>query len=322
MKTGLRKFIYRVIQAVIFLVILSILVFILSRLAPGDPMHAYYGDALERMSAEQIEAARARLSLDDGPVTQYLTWAGRVLQGDFGISFQYKEAVSSVIGDYWLNTLLLGGISFVLTFVLATLLGIYCASRHGRLIDKLIHKLGVLSSTVPTFFLALMLILIFAVNLKILPSGGATALDGSGRGIYLILPAFTLIFTHLWYYAYIIRNKMIRELDKDYVQLCRVKGIKNGSILFRHCLKNISPSIISLMVVSLPHILGGTYIVEMVFSYPGLGMLSFESAKYHDYNMLLMLCLITGLVVIVGNMIGEEVSELIDPRMRRRGVPA
>lgn len=309
----------KVVQAVIFIIILSVFVFALSRLAPGDPMRSYYGDAIERMSVEQVEDAREDLGLNDPLIFQYFSWGKGVLTGDWGMSYRYKEPVADVVGDYWFNTLLLGGVSFILTFFFAILLGVFCASMEGRFADKAIHKLGTLSSTIPTFFLSIVLIMIFAVKLDVLPSGGAAYLDGGGRVIHLILPCSVLILGHLWYYAYIIRNHMMQELGKDYVALCRVKGLSNGSILFKHCLKNILPTVISLMAVSLPHILAGTYIVEMVFSYPGLGSLSFESVKYHDYNMLLILCLITGAVVLVGNLIGEELSALADPRMRRRG---
>jgi peptide/nickel transport system permease protein len=113
-----------------------------------------------------------------------------------------------------------------------------------------------------------------------------------------------------------IRNKMLEELRMDYVLLLRVKGVGKQRILFGHCLKNILPSILAMMAVSAAHIIGGTYIAEMVFSYPGLGTLSFESACYSDYNMLSVLCLMTGVVVISVNLLGQTISEHVDPRMR------
>ena len=115
---------------------------------------------------------------------------------------------------------------------------------------------------------------------------------------HLIMPMAVVILEHLWYYAYMIRNRLLEETRRDYVLLCKGKGHVLGQIMRRHCLRNIMPTYISLMAISVPHILGGTYIVETVFSYPGIGTLSYESARYGDYNMLMVLCLLTGAVVI------------------------
>lgn len=134
--------------------------------------------------------------------------------------------------------------------------------------------------------------------------------------MHLILPMAVIVLGHLWYYAYMIRNMLIEEMRKDYVLLCRSKGLTKRQIMVRHCLRNILPAYISMMAISVPHILGGTYIVETVFSYPGIGTLSYESARYADYNMLMVLCLFTGIVVIFCNMLGQAVSEQIDPRVR------
>ena len=129
-----------------------------------------------------------------------------------------------------------------------------------------------------------------------------------------------VVFGHLWYYAYMIRNKLLEEIRSDYVLLFKSIGVGKRRILVRHCLKNIMPTIISIMAISVPHIVGGTYIVETVFSYPGIGMLSYESARYGDYNMLMVLCMLTGVVVIFCNMIGQIINERIDPRIKANEV--
>lgn len=120
--------------------------------------------------------------------------------------------------------------------------------------------------------------------------------------MHLILPLTVVVLGHLWYYAYMIRNRILEEVRADYVLLARAKGLTKWGVLFRHCLRNVMPSYLSLMAISVPHILGGTYIVEMVFSYPGLGTLTYESARYHDYNLLMLLCMLTGIVVILCNL--------------------
>ena len=113
-----------------------------------------------------------------------------------------------------------------------------------------------------------------------------------------------------------VRNKILEEMREDYVLLAKVKGLKNNQIIYKHCLRNIAPSFITIMAVSVPHILAGTYVVEKVFSYPGIGTLIFESAKYHDYNMLMVLTLITGVLVLISNMIAQIINTKIDPRMK------
>jgi peptide/nickel transport system permease protein len=283
-------------------------------------LRAYYGDGLDRMSEEQKEIARENLGLNDSLPTQYFRWAGKALQGDLGLSFKYKRPVTEVIGKVWMNTLTLGGLSFLFTFLFAIWLGCFCALREESRTDRILCKLGVVSGSIPAFFLALLLLLIFSVNLGIFPSGGAYSLghadDLADRICHLILPVTVMVLGHLWYYAYMIRNKLLEETRKDYVMLCKAEGTPRREILYRYCFRNILPSLLVIMAISVPHILGGTYVVEMVFAYPGIGTLSFESALYKDYNMLMALCMLTGAVVLVFNLLAQIISEMIDPRMQ------
>jgi peptide/nickel transport system permease protein len=304
---------------VVFLLLLSVMVFWLARLSPGDPLTAYYGEAVERMNEEQRVAAMSRLSLDQPIAMQYMTWLSDALRGDFGMYHQYKQSVTVVVGRLLGNTLWLGIPAYLLTFVLAIALGVFCAAKEGEMMDRIIGRIGTATSVIPSFFVALIAILIFGVKLKILPTGGAYSLGGGGvadRVVHLILPVFVMIFSHLWYYAYMIRNRIIEELRKDYVLLLRVKRLSGVNILLRHCLRNGLPMLITIMAVSIPHIIAGTYIVEAVFGYPGIGTLTFESARYGDYNMLSALTLLTGFIVLVSGMVGQALSELLDWRMR------
>ena len=300
--------------------LLSLLVFVISRLTPTDPLQAYYGERTEKMSVEEKNWVREKLGLNDPIPTQYLRWLQGAVKGEFGISYKYKQPVTQVIGKRIGNTLILGGTGFVLTFLGSLLLGILCAWKEDGWLDKTLCKLGTVTSCVPEFWFALVLILIFSVELKWLPSSGAYSLGKAGdladRLRHLILPLTVVIIGHLWYYAYMIRNKLLEEVRADYVLLCKAKGLSKKKVMFRHCIRNILPTYISLMAISVPHILGGTYIVETVFSYPGIGTLSYESAKYADYNMLMVLCMMTGITVIFCNMIGQIINEHIDPRLK------
>ncbi len=300
--------------------LLSVVIFYVARLAPGDPLVSYYGDRVEKMSMAEREWAEENLGLNDPIHVQYLRWLQNALKGNFGISFKYKTDVLEVIGGRLVNTLILGGIGFVLIFVLALGLGILCAWHEEKWLDKLICKVGTIISCIPEFWLSLILILIFAIYLRWLPSSSAYSIgkakDISDRILHLILPMTIVVGSHLWYYAYMIRNKLLEEVRAEYVLLAKSKGLDKKSILFRHCLRNIIPSYLSIMAISVPHILGGTYIIETVFSYPGIGTLSYESARYQDYNLLMLLCILSGAVVILCNIIAQTINEHIDPRMR------
>ena len=316
-------FVYYGKKALVFLLsvfILSVAVFYISRLAPGDPLMSYYGERVEKMSVEEKEAAREKLGLNDPIHIQYIRWVENAAEGDFGISFKYKQDVMEVIGQRIGNTLILGGIGFVLTFLGALGLGLFCAWHEDKWLDRIICKVGTFLSCIPEFWLSLVLILVFAATLHWLPSSGAYDVgykdDVFNRIEHLILPLTIVVLQHLWYYAYMVRNKLLEETRADYVLLGKSKGLSRRRILLRHCLRNVLPSFISIMAISVPHVMGGTYIVETVFSYPGIGALSYESARFHDYNLLMVLCMMTGILVILCNILGGIINERIDPRIR------
>ncbi|MDE7351847.1 MAG: ABC transporter permease [Acetatifactor sp.] len=306
--------------------LLSVIVFYVSRLAPGDPLISYFGDRVEKMSPEERQWAEEKLGLNDPIHVQYVRWLNNALHGDFGISYKYKMDAAEVIRSRLGNTLILGGTGFVLIFVFSLLLGILCAWREDGWMDRVICKLGTIISCIPEFWLALVLILVFALRLSWLPSSGAYSIGKNGdlwdRIVHLILPLSVVVISHLWYYAYMVRNRILEEVRADYVLLARSKGLNKRSVMFRHCLRNAIPSYLSIMAISVPHVLGGTYIVEMVFSYPGIGTLSYESARYKDYNLLMLLCILSGILVILCSMAAQLINERIDPRIRSGDVSA
>ncbi len=310
----------RIIAFILILFLLSIIVFIMARLAPGDPLQSFYGDAVESMTTEELAAARARLGLD-GPIwTQYFNWLGGVFQGNFGISLKYKMPAMQVIGPLIGNTLILGGTGYLLVFILAVLLALICARFEDSILDRIICKIGTIIYYIPPFWLGVVLIMIFSIGLHWFPSSGAydtnMAGDIGNRISHMILPLTVMIASHLWYYTYLIRNKLLDEVRKDYVLLAKSNGLGKNQILLRHCLRNVAPTIVSIMAISIPHVLSGTYIAESVFNYAGIGSLGVESAKYHDYNLLMLVVLITGILVIASSFIAQSLNEIIDPRMK------
>lgn len=321
-KLYISRILYNMGKFVLNVFVLSVLVFTISRLAPGDPLYAYYGERVEKMSVVEQEQARERLGLHEPLFMQYTRWLQGALHGDFGISYQYKTDVKEVIAARIGNTILLGGLGFLLIFVLALLLGLFCAWREDQTVDRLICRLGTVISCIPEFWLSLLLLLVFAVWLGWLPGSGAYSVGNeeslADRAVHLILPLAVVVLGHLWYYAFQVRNRLLEEVRADYVLLARMKGLSGKQVLYRHCLRGVLPSYLSMMAVALPHILGGTYVVETVFSYPGIGTLAYESARYQDYNLLMVVSLLTGTLVIFCNMTARIVSGRIDPRVRIR----
>ncbi|MCI1964803.1 MAG: ABC transporter permease [Oscillospiraceae bacterium] len=320
-KTGLR-----LLGFLFTMLILSIVVFCFARWAPGDPLQSFYGDAVESMTSEELGAARSRLGLDAPLHVQYAKWVTNALGGNFGLSLKYKKAAMDVVTPLIGNTLILGVTAYLLVFALATLLAVTCALHEDTWLDHIICKIGTGIYYLPPFWLGVVLVLIFSIHLRWFPSSGAYDIGKAGdilnRIRHMILPLIVMIVSHLWYYAYMIRNKLLDELRQDYVFLAKEKGLTKRQIVWRHCLRNVAPTIVSIMAISIPHVLSGTYIAESVFNYPGIGALSIESAKYHDYNLLMILVLIAGALVVLSSIAAQTINEIIDPRMKETGVSA
>ncbi|AWW27297.1 ABC transporter permease [Acetobacterium carbinolicum] len=316
----IEKIVKRTLWFLLSMLLLSIVVFYFARLAPGDPLQSYYGDAVESMTSSELDAARERLGLDGSIALQYVKWISNAVQGDFGMSLKYKMPALAVIAPLIGNTLILGGTAYILVFVLATILALFCAMHEDTWIDRIICKVGTAAYYIPSFWLGVVLVLIFSINLGWLPSSGAYDIGKSddlfNRIQHMILPLTVMILSHLWYYAYMIRNKLLDEIRKEYVLLAKSKGCTKSEIVLKHCFRNVAPTIVSIMAISIPHVLSGTFIAEAVFNYPGIGALSVTSAKYHDYNLLMLIVLITGIMVVSSSIIAQFINEAIDPRMK------
>ena len=298
---------------------LSLAVFYASRLAPGDPLVSYYGERAEKMTVQERAQAEERLGLHQPIHVQYARWLQNALAGDFGISYKYKTDALSVIAARLPNTLLLGGTGFVLIFTGALALGAVCAWNEGNRLDRFLCRAGTAISCIPEFWLSLALILVFAVRLRWLPSGGAYSLGGGGpadRAAHLLLPLTVTVAGHLWYYAYMIRNRLLEEIRSDYVLLAKAKGLSRRKVLFRHCLRGAMPAYLSLMAISVPHILGGTYIVETVFSIKGVGRFVVDSVSKRDYPAVQGCILVLAVTFVVVNTAVDLIYALVDPRIK------
>lgn len=302
------------------LLVLSAVVFFVASYAPGDPLQSFYGDRLDHMTPEQLAAARDSLGLNGTVYEQYISWLEKIFQGDMGFSLKYREPVSQVIFHFMGNTIFLGVISYFFIFFIAIAAAVCCVLYENTWVDRILAETGTILYYLPTFWVGLILILIFNVNLGWLPGSGAYYPGESGnlagRIEHVILPVIVMMTSHVWYYAYMVRNKLLDETRKEYVLLAKMKGLSRLHIILTHCLRNVAPTIFSIMAIGVNHVIGGAYVVEAVFSYPGIGKLAVDSAKYHDYNLLMIIVLMTGAVVIGSGLIAHVLSEYVDRRMK------
>lgn len=316
----LKRIFFKFCAAILSIFVFSFIIFCIARLAPGDPLVSYYGERAERLNAEERWRAEERLGLHDGLLNQYASYVKLAMEGDFGKSYAHQRDVLDLVKHRLPYTLLLSGLSFLIILTVAPVLALLCTRFKGSLFDRLICTLGAVNSCIPEFWLALLFIFIASVQLKLFPSSGAYTLGANSSLMdklhHLVLPLTTVVLGHLWYFTYLVRAKMCKELEQEYVLLAHMKGVNQLRILWRHVFPNVLPAHFSLMSCSVIHILGGSYVVEAVFSYPGLGQLAYESARYHDYNLLMLICLISIVILMLSNLIADSVNPLIDPRMR------
>jgi peptide/nickel transport system permease protein len=295
-------------------------------------MHATAGSFLPglelnpNLRPEDIMRIRQNLGLDDPLPVQYWRWISGLVRGDFGNSILDGRPVITQILDRLPNTLLLTGTAMVLGIGISIPFGVIGASRRGR-IDDALTFLSVLGVSLPGFWIGLLLILVFSITFNRmgwpwLPSGGAVSAFGGGdigdRIAHLILPALVLAFIHLAIWARFTRSSMLEALSQDYVRTARAKGLAERRIVYVHALRNAVLPLVTLLGLEFPGLVGGGAIVEIVFSWPGIGRLALETALKYDFTMVLGLTTFTGILVVVGNLIADVLYAIADPRIRYR----
>ena len=302
----------RLLQAALVIFLVVTLVFFLIRVS-GDP--ASLGVNLDpNRTAEEIkeeyEEIRRKMGLDKHPVIQYAVFWQRTLQLDFGHSFRYGVPTTTVIFERLPNSLRLGGAALVLGIILGLPLGIVAALRRGTIIDTAATMGAVLGIVTPPFFLAIVLILIFSVQLRLLPTSGV------GTWKHLILPAVTLSTGLIATVARIARSGMLEALGQDYIRTARAKGLAERAVIFGHALRNGSLSVITVTLSSLPHLIGTVVVIEVVFSWPGVGNLMAQSVMARDYPVVFLDVILFSVLTVVTFLVMDLVYVMVDPRVR------
>ena len=310
----------RAVQASFTLLIITMLCFLLTRFS-GDPMAQYAANP--RMSAEDKAALRERLGLNQPLPVQYLKWLGLAVQGDLGQSFFSKQPVTEMISTRLPNTLVLMFTAEIITVGFALLLGILAAVKQYSTTDNLITSFSFVGYSMPIFFIALGLMLVFAVQFKewglpYLPTGADVwdKKDPVELAKHLVLPVAALAIVNTAGYSRFVRSSMLEVLGLDYVRTARAKGLTSRVVLMKHALRNAALPLVTIVGLDIPALLGGALVTETVYAWPGMGRLFWEYAQRGDYPVVLGVLLIVSSAVVVFTIITDVVYTFVDPRIR------
>ncbi|NJO81973.1 MAG: ABC transporter permease [Blastochloris sp.] len=299
--------------------------FLLPRLMPGSPLALLAGEEVGQLTAEERAQLLAEVGLDAPLPVQYVRYLGDLLRGELGYSYQRNQPVADVILQRLPWTLLLSGSSLVLATLIAVTLGALAAWNHGSRSDLGMVGFSLGLDSLPSFWIGMLLIAIFAVEWPIFPSFGAIT---AGRryegwayvrdvGRHLFLPLVTLTLANLSATLLTTRSAMLAVLGAEYIVTARAKGLRERVVLFRHAFRNALPPIATLVGLNIAFAIGGATVVETVFSYPGIGRLTYDAVLARDYPMLQGAFLLTTLIVVAANLLVDMIYPWIDPRLRR-----
>lgn len=307
----------RIVQMIPVLILVSIFSFMIIHFAPGDPINMYIRPD---MTEEEIEIIRESLGLDGTIVEQYFAWLLNVCQGNFGNSVINHQPVANQIFQKLPATLLLMGTSFVLSIIIAIPLGLISGMKKNKLVDQIISIFSYIGISIPSFWFALMLIVVFALNLRLFPVNGmrTTGVDSALDVIWhLILPSIVLSVDNIAVFTRYIRSNTITQLEEEYVITAKAKGVSKNKIMTGHVLKNCLLPIITIAGMNLASLVTGSFIIESVFGWPGMGTLGMSAINSRDYPMIMGFTMLSCLILIIGNLVADLLYSVADPRIKQ-----
>ena len=308
----------RLVEAVPTLLLLTVLSFLLIHIVPGGPATAMLGN---KATPALIAEINRNLGLDKPLYVQYVVWLGQLVRGNFGYAYTYDEPVLQLIGQNLPRTLLFVGVSIVLSHAISIAMGIYQATHRNTWIDHVLTGITYFLYSMPSFWLGIILLSIFAFKLPWLPSGGISnpgSLQPSFGDIakHIVLPVATLTLVTVAGWGRFVRTSVSEALVQDYVRTAQAKGVSRQGVLVRHTLKNALLPLITLFGLQLPFLFGGAIIIEQVFNYPGMGLLFWDAASSRDYAILQAIVFFVGVLTVVGNLLADILYGWADPRIR------
>ncbi|MDO4265477.1 MAG: ABC transporter permease [Eubacteriales bacterium] len=307
----------RFLQLIPVIILVSMLSYLIIQAAPGDPIDNY---SKPGMTQEQLDAIRQEYNLDGSVVQQYLTWAGHVVKGDFGTSLYQNRPVAELIGERLPATLMLMGSALLLSLIVSIPLGLWAGLKKNKLTDNIIGILSYLGISIPPFWLAMIFIIIFALKLHILPSGGMRTVNvytNIDVIRHMVMPVIVLSLNNTATFTRYIRSNTISQLEEDYVLTAIAKGTSRPKVLFRHVLKNCLLPIITLAGINIAGLVCGSFVVETVFSWPGIGRLAMDAVNSRDYPIIMGFTMFSCIILLLGNFIADILYAVADPRIRQ-----
>ncbi len=315
-----RFLLFRILGVVPQLFLISILAFLIMKAAPGDPVASLVGGR-EYMSQADYERVAHNLGLDRSLPVQYGMWLNRMVRGDWGKSLRDGREIRGIVLQGLQATLLLVSCSWVFMALLAIAAGYWAGTRPHSGTDYTLSSMALLSFATPAFWLGLLFILIFSVWLDLLPSAGQTRLGYENsladQVQHLILPVSTVVLTHVGPYIRLVRGSIQDTLSADFIRAAKARGLKKTTIIRRYLVPNALTPFITWVGFSFPLLVGGIFIVEWVFGWPGLGRLFLQAAMGRNYPLLMASVIMTGILVIVGNLLADLLVAWLNPKLRR-----
>jgi peptide/nickel transport system permease protein len=305
----------RILALIPVLLLVSIFVFLLLRLTPGDPAAILAGDAA---TTEQLERIRESMGLNEPILTQYFTWMGKILQGDLGVSLISGVPVLDMVSQRIGPTISIAVLTIIIAVLVAIPMGVVAAWRHRSWIDYLVMSFSVLGFSVPVFLVGYVLLLIFSVNLGWLPVQGFKPIS-SGFGGFMqraILPALTLASIYIALIARMTRAAMLDVLGEDYIRTARAKGVSDRRLLFVHALKNAAVPVVTIVGTGFALLISGVVVTESIFNIPGIGRLTVDAVLARDYPVIQAMILLTSALYVFVNLLIDLSYTLFDPRIR------
>ena len=318
----LRYIIKRLLQMIPILLGVSLIIFFVFSLAPGDIVDTM--SATTHMTAQKAAQLRHVYHLDQPKIVQYLYWLKNAFKGDLGYSLEYRQPVSHVIGSYIWNSFYLAFASFIATILIALPLGVISATKQYSAFDSVCTVIALIGISLPAFFMGMLLVKWFAIDLNLFPVSGMTTSGVAHSGIgklfdvmyHMFLPFLVLTFESVASLMRYVRTSMLEVIRQDYIRTARAKGLKEKVVIYKHALRNGLIPVITILGMWLPGLFGGAIITEQIFGWPGIGRITLQAVNDRDYTLLMGFNMLIALLTLLGNLIADIMYAAVDPRIR------
>jgi peptide/nickel transport system permease protein len=310
----------RLIYAIPTLLGISVIVFLITRLSPGDPVRLYTFGALN-ITEEDIQALREHYGLNKPLYEQYVSWLLQVLQGDFGKSLQYNRPALPLLLERLPATLQLAVAALVLQLAIGVPLGVIAALKRGSWVDNVVRFFGVIGHAVPTFWLGLLMIIIFSVTFRLMPSQGVLTVghdvwDIPDRIKHIIMPAFVLALAGIANYSRYLRTETLDVISQDYVRTAHAKGLPERTVVYVHALRNALIPMVTALGGILAALVSGALVVEQVFTWPGVGQFTYAAARSKDYPVIMAGVMVASALLVLSYLLRDVMYAVVDPRIK------